>query len=313
MNNQNVVLGASGGLGNAVVRKLTELGRKVRAVNRSGKIDVPAGVETLSADVTNPEDVLKVCEGASVIYHCVNVPYFHWKKKLHGITDNIIQAAEKENALLVYGDNLYMYGYVDGKISENLPHSASGEKGKIRAEVAKKFLDAHKSGRIKVVTGRGPDFYGPHANNALLGERTFIPALKGKTVNLIGDVTKKHTYIYIDDFARGLVMLADDETTYGDEWIISSAETKTTKELLDLISEKINKPIKLRTAGKVMVSFFGLFSPLMRELKEMMYQWENDYVVDHSKFQEHFVFEPTSHDEAIEKTIEWFKDNMRLN
>ncbi len=48
----------------------------------------------------------------------------------------------------------------------------------------------------------------------------------------------------------------------------------------------------------------------MRELKEMMYQWENDYVVDHSKFMNTFEFETTPHAEAIRRTLDWYRQKL---
>lgn len=43
----HVVIVASGGVGNVVVRELADRGRSVRGVNCSGKADVPEGVEVV--------------------------------------------------------------------------------------------------------------------------------------------------------------------------------------------------------------------------------------------------------------------------
>lgn len=53
--NLHVVFGASGSLGNAVVRELVGRGNRVRAVNRSGRADAPAGVELVKGDAPDPE------------------------------------------------------------------------------------------------------------------------------------------------------------------------------------------------------------------------------------------------------------------
>ena len=157
-NELHVVLGASGGLGNAVVQELAKQGKKVRAVNRSGKIDVPEGVGVIAADTSDAESTLKACQGAAVIYNCVNVLYTDWLEKLPPIYDNIIEAASSINARLVVGDNLYMYGYADGPIKEDLPYASLERKGKLRAQLANTVMEAHKSGKIKVAIGRAPDY-----------------------------------------------------------------------------------------------------------------------------------------------------------
>src|ERR1700742_5016445 len=74
----HVVLGAGGGVGSAMVRELMARGRRVRGVTRSGKADVPAGVEMLAADISKSEDARRVCAGASVVYMCSNPAYNRW-------------------------------------------------------------------------------------------------------------------------------------------------------------------------------------------------------------------------------------------
>jgi nucleoside-diphosphate-sugar epimerase len=55
------------------------------------------------------------------------------------------------------------------------------------------------------------------------------------------------------------------------------------------------------------VRALGLFSPIMRELAEMLYEWERPYVVDHSKFERAFGAPTTAHREAIRETVAWFR------
>ncbi|NIR49746.1 NAD-dependent dehydratase, partial [candidate division KSB1 bacterium] len=93
-------------------------------------------------------------------------------------------------------------------------------------------------------------------------------------------------------------------------WHIPSAETLTTRQFLNLVSGAAGTKLKIRSASKFFVSVLGIFSPIMRELKEMMYQWENDYVVDHSKFMNTFEFETTPHAEAIRRTLDWYRQKL---
>ncbi|QDO89984.1 hypothetical protein FNH13_18025 [Ornithinimicrobium ciconiae] len=59
----HVVIGASGGTGSALVRELCKRGRRVRAVNRSGQVDVPPGVDVVAADARDADRMREVCRG----------------------------------------------------------------------------------------------------------------------------------------------------------------------------------------------------------------------------------------------------------
>ncbi len=67
-NKLHVVVGASGSTGCVVTRELAARGKRVRAVNRSGRAPVPDGVEVLAADATDLESMREACRGATVVY-----------------------------------------------------------------------------------------------------------------------------------------------------------------------------------------------------------------------------------------------------
>ncbi len=99
-----VVLGASGGIGNAVVRELVARGKRVRAVNRSGRAEVPSGVEIVRGDVTDPDIMRDVCRGAAAVFQCANVPYIEWEQKFPGVIDGAIEGAASANAKPIFTD-----------------------------------------------------------------------------------------------------------------------------------------------------------------------------------------------------------------
>src|SRR5712691_4560921 len=75
------VLGAGGGIGNAVVGELAGRGLRVRAVSRDGRARVPDGVEACAADLTRPEGAARACADAAVVYHCVQPRYTRWAEE----------------------------------------------------------------------------------------------------------------------------------------------------------------------------------------------------------------------------------------
>jgi nucleoside-diphosphate-sugar epimerase len=305
----HVVLGASGGLGSAVVWQLVRQGKRVRAVSRSAdRFDLGHQVEVVRGDITDPTQMRMICQGAAVIYHCTNAPYPEWTTALSPMMDGVILGAETSGAKVVYGDNLYMYGRVSGLITPDLPDRATGKKGLVRSQLAAQLMAAHRSGRIQATIGRASDFFGPGVLNSMMGEVVFQALVEGKPLNLIGKLDVPHTYTFIEDFAKGLVMLGERAEALGEIWHIPSAETLTTRQFLDLIFAEARHTPKLRIASPLMLNFLGLFSPMMRELKEINYEFEEPFVVDHHKYERVFGSDPTPHREAIGRTIAWFYD-----
>lgn len=306
----HVVIGASGGVGSALVRELAAQGKRVRAVNRSGKADLPAGVERFAADITDPGAARRACEGAAVVYHCANVPYQDWYTVLPVFMDNLTAASAETGAVLVYADNLYMYGPTKEPLREDMPYNATTRKGQLRARLAEQLLAAHHAGRVRAVIGRGSDYFGPGVEGSNMGDRVFNAVLAGQSAPILGDPDAPHTYTYTPDFARGLVRLAEHEAAYGQAWHVPNAETLTTRQFLELAYAEAGHPLKIMAAPGWLVTLMGLFNPLMREMKEMLYEFEEPFIVDHARFERAFGPLPaTPHREAIRETLVSYRGN----
>ena len=301
----HVVIGASGSIGRALVRELLARGRKVRAVNRRGVKLYHDNVESFKADVSVKDHAIAACKGASVVYHCAGAEYTKWGRQLPVLMKGIMEGAVSAGAKLVYADNLYMYGPVDGLITEDLPNNATSNKGKIRAKLAETLMMANKIGKIRAVIGRASDFYGPGAFNGS-GNFIFRPAVNGKRISLLGDPEKLHTWTYTPDFARGLAILGEREEALGQVWHVPSAPTISVKDFIYMIYKELKENPKVLATPKALVSMLGVFNPMMKELKEVLYQWEEDFVMDHSKFERAFGNPSTPHEEAVHRTVTWF-------
>ncbi|WNR44517.1 NAD-dependent epimerase/dehydratase family protein [Paenibacillus roseipurpureus] len=307
----NVIFG-TGPLGMAVMRELKRRGvERIRMVNRSGRLSEEAAVEVARGDASQLAETVELCKDAAVVYHCAHPGYTNWPTQFPGLTRGIMAGAAAAGAKLIYGDNLYMYGQVNQPLTENLPHLATGKKGLTRAQMAEELLLAHQSGKLRVAIGRASDFYGPGVKQSSLGDRVFGFALSGKPVDLLGNLDVPHTYTYIDDFARGLVTLGHEDRALGQVWHVPSAKTHTTREMLGLIFDELGSARKIRTSSRGMVTMIGLFHPMLRELKEVFYEFEQPFVVDHSKYLAAFGDQGTTpHDVAIRETVRWYRQAM---
>ena len=314
---RHVILGA-GALGQAVARQLLADGKAVRIVSRSGRAPfgpsaqdaASSGLEVRQADVMDPAALREALHGADVVFHCVQPPYHTWSERFIPMTDAILAASAEAGAKLIVGDNLYMYGPVAGPMTEDLPPVATTSKGQTRARMAKALLDAHQEGRVRVAIGRAADFFGPGVDASYVGRSLFEAALAGKPFGALHDLDAPHTLTFIDDFARGLVTLSEREEALGQAWHVPSAPTISIREFATLVYAQAGNKPRFQVASRPLVSFLGLFNPMMRELKEMHYQFEAPFRVDHSRFAQQFGAAPTPHAEAIRQTLGWYRTSL---
>ncbi len=306
----HVVLGA-GPLGLAVARHLAARGDRVRAVNRGGRADVPESVEVVGANVAEVADAKRACDGAAVVYHCANPPYAKWPDLHPPLMEAIIEAAAAAEARLVFGDNLYAYGPVDGPLTEELPQRARGPNGRTRARIAEALLRAHEAGRIRATIGRGSDFFGPNAHLSMVGDRVFARAIEGKPAQVLGNPDVPHTVTFIEDFARALVTLGEREEAQGQVWHVPNPETVTVRRFVQMVFEAAGHPPRLRAAPRWGIALAALFNPTLRAVKEQLYQSERPWMVDSSKFERAFGRGATSLPDAVAATVAWFQDQAR--
>ena len=309
--NLNVVLGATGALGSAVVYELVRRNKPVVAISRDSekaeKLFGELDVIIRKADVKNQDEVLQAVKGAKIIYHCIGIPYGKWLKDFPVILDNIIYVARNEGAQLVYADNLYMYGKMEGdKLAENHPLAATSKKGKLRIRLASQLLDTHNQGDIQVVIARFGDFFGPNVVNGFT-KPLFENPLNGKPAAWIADLDQKHSLIYIEDAAKGLIQLAEDNQSYGQIWHIEGDAAITGSEFISMIYQELNQDYSAKSLDEKTVKFLSLFVPIVKELRELLDQWKYPFIIDGSKYNSKYPdYEVTPNRKAISETLKWF-------
>jgi nucleoside-diphosphate-sugar epimerase len=304
----HVVFGAAGAIGGAVVGELLRAGRSVRAVSRGGR--AAKGAQGVAADAADPSQAAAAATGASVLYHCASPPYTQWPELFPPLTRSILGAAESSGAKLVFADNLYVYGPVDGPLREDLPAVAGGRKGRVRVEMAAELLRAHRDGRARVAIGRASDYYGPHGTGSTAGETVFGRIVAGKKPQWTGRLDQPHTFHFLPDIARGLLVLADHREAEGQVWHLPAAEPLTAQQFFDMVAEAAGRPVPVQAsvAGPALLAVAGVFSPLLREMRETAYQFRAPFVIDSSKFEAAFGrLEPTPHRDAVEQTVAWYR------
>jgi len=308
---KHVVLG-TGAIGRAVMEELIKRGESVRMVNRSGKMDeVPAGVEVVASDLYDQAKVKDVTRGAQVVYQAAQPNYNEWTEKFPRLQKSIIDGLTGSTAKLVLVENLYMYGETNGKLlTEESPYNAHTRKGRVRAAISKAAFVAHQEGRVRVTAARGGNFIGPWGTDSTMGARVFYPLLQGRPAQLIGRRDLPHTHTYTKDFGRALVILGERSEADGQAWHVPNDQPMMTQgELVRMFAEEAGVEPKINSMGKLMMRIGGLFIPEAKESVEMMYEFDQSFIVDSSKFEKAFGVKATPMHEAIKETVAWYKSH----
>jgi nucleoside-diphosphate-sugar epimerase len=308
--NRDVVFGA-GPVGLGVADRLSELGRHVVLATRSGKAAHAANTTIVKTDVSVPDEVRRLVATADTVYLCASPPYHRWRDEFAPMIEGFVRGIEGTDARIVVADNLYAYGQTNGPMTELTPEQPAGVKGRVRRDAARRVMDLNRGGRVRVAIGRAADFYGPRVVNSALGLRVFQAIARGKAAPCLGNIDLPRSYTFIDDFARGLVTLGTHDEAMGKIWHIPSGPPRTTRQMVTLIAEAYSKRPRFMVAPRWLITVLALVNPMMRELKEVLYQFEQPFVLDSSRFVAAFGESATPPENAIARTVSWIESTRR--
>jgi len=303
MSELHVVLGA-GQVGPLVAKALVERGHRVRIVRKTSKAVAIDGADLFTADVSDAESVARATDGAVSVYHCVNPLYFEWPKFLLPMTRGIVEGTRRSGANLIALDNLYMYGDT-AHMHPGAPVAPRSRKGALRAQAAELMLDSGKRGGRRVAIARAADFFGPGATlSAIFGERFFRRVLAGKAGESFGNPDMLHSYSYVPDVAAGLVAIGTSSSAAG-VYMLPAQPAEPTRAVIERFYRVLGKNLGVARVPTWALRAMGVVNPSVRELVEMVYQWEQPFVVDDERVRLELGLSPTPWDEAIDATVTW--------
>jgi nucleoside-diphosphate-sugar epimerase len=301
----HIILGAGGAIGTPLAAELLARQQKVRAVSRTGM--APAGIEAVRADLNQSDDVLTSVEPGSIVYLLAGLKYDRrvWQDQWPRIMTNVVRACSGKGARLIFFDNVYLYGRVDGSITEETPVRPTSRKGEIRAGIIDFLQNEMAAGRVNAAIARSADFYGPHADKTSPASiMVFQRLAAGKSAQVLVDPDTKHSYTYTLDCAKALCLLAEADDAFGQAWHLPTAHPPLTgREFIALAAEALGVAPRVSVLPAWMMKTLGLVVPMMRELAEMLYQNDRDYLFDSSKFERRFAFTPTPYADGIRECV----------
>lgn len=300
------ILGANGTIGSVLAKELIRYTSRIRLVSRRPK-KVNSSDELVAADLSDPKMVEKAVAGSEVVYLLVGFDYNIkvWRDKWPKLMRATLDACIKHKAKLVFFDNVYLYDInAIPHMTEESPVNPPSEKGKVRKEIADMLWQEVKNGRITALIARAADFYGPHNEKSFLIEVVYKNLKKGKRPNWFIDADKRHSFTFTPDAARAVAVLGNTPDVWNQVWHLPTAQPALTgRQMSQLFAKEMNRQAEVSTLPMWLIRVIGLFIPFMREMPEMMYQYDRDYVFDSTKFQKRFGIQPTPYAEGVRETV----------
>ncbi len=308
------ILGAGGTIGEALKQEFIKRAlpnTTVRMVRRTNSTSNNPLFENISADILDAKSVNDAVRGSDIVFLVAGLPYNikTWQAQWHIVMQNAIDACAEHKAKLIFFDNVYMYGKVNGIMTEETPFNPCSKKGEVRAHIAKMLLDAIANEKVTGMIARAADFYGPNTPLSMFTAMVVDNALKGKSPQALVRTDAKHSFTFTPDCGRALVDLSLDASAYNQTWHLPTYNpAMTAQEMSDAFLKLIpSTKTKMQVLSKFMLSILGLFIPILRELKEMMYQYESEYYFDSTKFEKHFGYGATTYQEGLVQTADYYK------
>lgn len=315
MKTKYLVTGSTGSIGYAYTKTLLEnkvpttvlVRNKQKALGLFGRTDL---LEIIEGDVMDLPLLNELAEDKDFIFHGINYPYDQWVGNMPKATENIIKAASQNKATLIFPGNIYEFGNVK-EITNDMVPKPTTKKGTIRLELFEMLKAATLEGKCKVIFVRLPDFFGPNVVNGLI-TRLFGHAVKNKTMNWLIRSDIPHQFVYTPDAARLMFKLSSKSNlpsfaVYNYGGMIVPSLNDFAKE----IAKQTGGPSKIQNLPKLVMNIMALFMPVMRELKENYYLFENSVNLNDEKIRKEFPdFKQASLEQSITETLDWFKMNF---
>src|SRR5688572_2704245 len=184
----HTILGARGVIGRELSHALSADSIPVRQVGREPK-RLDASDEVRAADLLDATATENALAGTDVAYLVAGLKYdlAVWQDQWPRIMRNVIAACSRQKCKLVFFDNVYAYGKVDGVMTEETPFNPTSKKGEVRAQIAQLLLDVMRAGEVQALIVRAADFYGPHSILSFPHATVFERIGAGKTPQWIGN------------------------------------------------------------------------------------------------------------------------------
>ncbi|MEU6860180.1 NAD-dependent epimerase/dehydratase family protein [Glycomyces sp. NPDC046736] len=285
------ILGANGQIAVELARELhREHTTDLRLVSRNPRKVNPTDA-LVPADLLDAEQTAAAVEGSSIVYFTAGLPPDTqlWERQFPTMLRNALDAARAAGAKFAYFDNTYMYPQDDRVQTEDTPFAPVGRKGRVRAAMASMVLDEIRRGDIPVLIGRAPEFYGPGRTQSFTNALIIDNLKAGKKPRVPVRDDRERTLIWTPDASRALATLGNTPDAFGQTWHLPvCADHPTYREFVAAAAAVFGRDGRYSVIPKWALQLAGVFSPQVRELRELLPRYESDNRFDSTKFTTRF-------------------------
>lgn len=301
-----VVTGA-GPVGWAVAGQLAGLGQRVRVLTRSGSGPEHPLVERRSVDVSDPALLAESFRGASAVFHCIHGSAYSakaWERELPRAEQAVLAAAGEAGAVVVFPESLYSYSEPDQVMTEESPRSARGGKRGVRTALLA-AREASATDTVSVVAG---DFFGPRVRMSHAGERMVPAILARRRLQVVGGADRPHSFTFVPDLAAAMIKAAQTPSLWNRVLHAPTSPAPTQRQLAVAFADAAGLPSpKVGVLPGWLLRAVGVFSADVRELAEMLYQFQRPFVMSSAASEAALGLGPTPLPDAARLTVEWWK------
>ena len=324
----NLVTGATGHIGNVLVRKLLAAGEKVRVLIFPGEDTLPLKdllLEMVTGDVLDPDSLRNAMQGVTRVFHLAGVisilpgrnPIVH-RVNVEGTKNIITEARHAGVKRLIYTSSIHAirrmpYGV---RIDEQLPfdpENTAGEYDRSKAEASLAVLEAARDGLDAVIV----------CPTGVIGPNDFRRSELGQ---LILDCVDQKTQFYVDgaydfvdvrDVAEGMIQAA--EKGRSGETYILSGEKLSVHRIIDVLWDLTGRRFTRIYVPFSVARFAARFTPLLyihRKIKPRFTSYSLETLrsnsdISHEKATSELGYRPRNLMETISDTVEWFRKNRK--
>lgn len=275
-----LVLGATGGVGGEVARRLVAGGWAVRALVRDpARAAHIEGVHWVAGDAMERDGVIDAARGAALIVHAVNPPgYRNWGTLVLPMIDNTIAAARDSGARVLLPGTLYNYGAgTQGPLTEATAQRPSSRKGAIRVEMENRL----KASGVRALVVRAGDFFGPRPGNNWFSQGLVVP---GKPITYPGAVGVGHAWAYLPDLADTMVRLVEQEARLDtfETFHFRGHWDGDGRRMVDAVV-RMSGVTRVRSLPWAALWLLSPFVAVFREMLEVRYLWREAFELDNAR------------------------------
>lgn len=318
-----IVTGATGHIGNVLVRTLVSQGKKVRAIFAPGESGEPLkdlDVECIEADVLDKAALDNAFEGGDLLFHLAGIISITsensektFRVNVEG-TENVIEAVKKAGIRkMVYTSSVHALAepprgsMVDEKLPFD-PKKTTGCYGKSKAIASLKIQEAVKDGlNATLICPTG--VIGPYDFRLSQMGKLFVDFANEK-MNFC--VRGSYDFVDVRDVVDGAILAAE-KGERGGIYLLGGNMIKM-KELMNILSEVTGiKPPQVYFSSFI-ANAFAFFSPIYYRIKKTIpcftlysiHTLTRDYVISHKKAIKELGYRIRSPKESVKDALKWF-------